>query len=278
MSGELPADAMACRMRIAADLRALGLRSGQDLLVHCSIREIGPLAGGAATLLAAIGDVIGPAATLVVPTHTAGNSLTSRTFLAATTGLDASARARYIADLPGFDQASTPSEGMGAFAEHVRTRPGAQRSAHPQTSFAALGAGAATAMSRHDMDCHLGEQSPLGWLYDAGAAIVLIGVGYSACTAFHLAEYRLSRPVPLRGYHCFVESDGERRPYTFTDIDLVDDDFELIGGALDESRWPDAADAPRRGRVGMADAIWLPMRGAVDFARSWMDAHRRVKT
>jgi aminoglycoside 3-N-acetyltransferase len=267
----------AYREPIAADLRSLGLRSGQDLLIHCSLRAIGPVAGGAATLLAAIRDVAGPAATLVVPTHTSWNSLTSRRFLAATTGLDDTARARYIADLPGFAQESTPSE-MGAFAEHVRTRPGALRSAHPQTSFAALGPGAAAATSRHDLDCHLGERSPLGWLYDVGAAIVLIGVGYSACTAFHLAEYKRSGELPLRRYHCFVASGGERRQYAFTDLDLVDDDFELIGAALDDASWPDAADAPRPGRVAMADASWLPMRGAVDFARSWMEEHRRVKT
>ncbi len=274
MSGELPADPVACREQIAADLRSLGLRSGQDLLIHCSMRQLGPVAGGAATLLAAIRDVIGPAATLVVPTQTTWNSLTSRTFLAATTGLDACALARHIADLPGFDKASTPSEGMGMFAEHVRTRPGAQRSAHPQTSFAALGPRAAAAMSRHDLDCHLGERSPLGWLYDAGAAIALIGVGYSRCTAFHLAEYRLSGEVPLRRYHCFVSSGGERRQYAFTDIDLVDDDFELIGAAFDKSRGRDAAYTPRV-QVAMADASWLPMQDAVDFARTWMEQHRR---
>jgi aminoglycoside 3-N-acetyltransferase len=274
MSGELPT-AQPGRDAIASDLRSLGLQPGQDLLIHCSLRKTGPLAGGAATLLAAIRDVAGPDATLVVPAQTTWNSLTSRAFRAATASLDADARARYIAALPGFDQASTPSAGMGAFAEHVRTQPGAQRSAHPQSSFAALGPGAAAAMSRHDLDCHLGERSPLGWLYEAGAAIALIGVGYSACTAFHLAEYRLPGELPLREYDCFVTTGGKRGQCTFTDIDLVDEDFELIGAALDDANWPDAA--PRRGRVALAAATLLPMRGAVDFARSWMEEHRRVK-
>jgi aminoglycoside 3-N-acetyltransferase len=278
MTGVLPADPEAYRALIAADLRSLGLRPGQDLLIHCSFRKLGPVAGGPATLLAAIRDVAGPAATLVVPTQTTWNSLTSRAFLTATTGLDATARARHIAELPGFDQASTPSDGMGAFAEHIRMQPDARRSAHPQTSFAALGPRADAAMSRHDLDCHLGERSPLGWLYDAGAAIALIGVGYSACTAFHLAEYRLSGELPLRRYHCFVTSGGERRQYAFTDLVLVADDFDLIGADLEDSSRPPAVDAPRPGRVAMADAIWLPMRGAVDFARSWMEQHGRVRT
>ena len=59
--------------------------------------------GGGATLLGAIQDVAGPAATLVVPAQTAWNSLTSRAFRAATAGLDPDGYARYVAAMPGFD-------------------------------------------------------------------------------------------------------------------------------------------------------------------------------
>jgi aminoglycoside 3-N-acetyltransferase len=278
MTGERPAaGGPASREQLAADLRSLGLRPGQDLLIHCSLRRVGQVDGGAATLLAAIQDVAGPAATLVVPAQTAGNSLTSRAFRAATAGLDPDGYARYVAAMPGFDPASTPSAGMGAFAEHVRTRPRARRSAHPQSSFAALGPSAAAAMAVHDLDCHLGERSPLRWLYDAGAAILLIGVGYSACTAFHLAEYRLSGVLPTQEYHCFSVSGQTRAAHQFTDICLDDSDFALIGIALDAVTWPDSGAAVRRGHVGMAACTLLPMSAAVDFARSWMESHRGVK-
>jgi aminoglycoside 3-N-acetyltransferase len=265
---------LSARERLAADLRSLGLRAGQDLLIHCSLRRVGPVDGGAATLLDAIRDVAGPTATLVVPAQTAWNSLTSRVFRAATADLDPEGYARYVAALPGFDPASTPSAGMGAFAEHVRTRPGARRSAHPQSSFAALGAGAEDAMAGHDLDCHLGERSPLRWLYDAGAAILLAGVGYAACTAFHLAEYRQKREPSVQAYQCFTVSGGTRVRHKFTDIVLDDSDFELIGAALDAAPWPDPGTAPRRGRIGMAAGTLVPMRTVVDFSRSWMDEHR----
>jgi len=264
------------RERLAADLRSLGLRPGQDLLIHCSLRQVGPVDSGAATLLGAIQDVAGPAATLVVPAQTAWNSLTSRAFRAATAGLDPDGYARYVAAMPGFDPANTPSAGMGAFAEYVRTRPEARRSTHPQSSFAALGPSAAAAMAVHDLDCHLGERSPLRWLYDAGAAILLIGVGYSACTGFHLAEYRLSHVVPTMEYHCFSVSGGTRTAHQFADINMDDSDFELIGAALDSASWPDPI-APRHGHVGMAASTLLPMSTAVDFARSWMEEHRVKK-
>jgi len=274
MAGESAAIA---RDQLVADLSSLGLQPGQDLLIHSSLRRIGPIAGGAATLLAAIMDVAGPMATLVVPTGTTWNSFTSRAFFNETAGRNAEELARYIATMPGFDPATTPSAGVGVFAEHVRTFPGAHRSAHPQSSFAAVGQRARDAMSVHDLDCHLGERSPLGWLYKAGAAVVLLGVSYCVCTAFHLAEYRVAGVLPRREYRCFTASGGVRTTRTFTDIDLIDEDFELIGAALEATTWPDAATAPRHSRVGMAPATLLPMRTAVDFARSWLAEHRRQK-
>ncbi len=263
------------RDQLAEDLLALGLRRGQDLLVHCSLRQIGWVHGGAATLHGAILEVAGPDATLVVPTETTWNSLTSDAFRAATAGLDATERARYIAAMPGFHPATTPSAGMGAFAEHVRTRPAAHRSSHPQTSFAAIGPRARACTSIHDLDCHLGDRSPIGWLYAADAAILLLGVGYSVCTAFHLAEYLLPDAPRLRSYHCFTTHGGTRVAHEFTDIHLDDSDFEQIGVELDSIAGWDSTAGPRRGHVGSAESRLVPFRIAVDFACSWLGNHRR---
>jgi aminoglycoside N3'-acetyltransferase len=257
------------RDRLVTDLRRLGVQPAQDLLVHCSLRQVGWIDGGAATLLNAVLDVAGQEATLVVPTHTTLNSLSSNAFLAATASLDVAGRARFIAGMPGFDPTNTPSTGMGALAEYVRTRPAATRSSHPQVSFAALGPNARACTAVHDLDCHLGERSPLGWLYAADAAILLLGVGYSACTALHLAEYRLPTVRPLRSYHCFTTEQGVRAEREFTDIDLDDSDFELLGAELD------AKPIVRQGQVGSAECRLLALRAAVDFGCTWLEAHRR---
>jgi aminoglycoside 3-N-acetyltransferase len=245
------------------------------LLIHCSLGRIGRIHGGAAALLTAIQDVAGPHATLVVPAQTTENSFSSPAFLAATAGLDPDERARFIAAMPGFDPASTPSSGMGAFAEYVRTRPSACRSAHPQSSFAAIGPRARACTSVHDLDCHLGDRSPLGWLYTADAAILLLGVGYSVCTAFHLAEYRLPGDPPYRSYRCFVSDGGKRAEREFTDIDLDDSDFALLGAELESTAGTDASPGLRRGPVGAAECRLIPLRLAVDFACSWLIGHRR---
>jgi aminoglycoside 3-N-acetyltransferase len=269
-----PGAGLVGRGLLAADLHSLGLRRGQDLLIHCSLRRVGRIDGGAATLLDALRDVAGPEATLVVPTQTTLNSLTSSAFQAATAGLDAEERARFIDTMPGFDPASTPSTGMGAFAEYLRTRPVASRSSHPQVSFAAVGPGAHACASVHDLDCHLGERSPLGWLYAADAAILLLGVGYSACTAFHLAEYRLPGDPPRRRYRCFTAEGETRIEHEFIDIALDDSDFAALGAELESTATMDATYGLRKGQVGSAACTLVPLRAAVDFARSWLELHR----
>jgi len=221
-------------------------------------------------LLTAITEVIGPDATVVVPTQTANNSMTSRAFLAATEGMDEAQVAAFVADMPGFDSSSTPSYGMGAFAEHVRKQPGAVRSDHPQVSFAALGPEAHRLMAVHDLDCHLGERSPLAALYEADASVLLFGVGYESCTALHLAEYRLPKPPPLRSYRCFVNHGGRRRQLHFQAPQTDARDFDRIGAALDET------DVVQRGEVGGSAARVVPVRRAVCFAIRWMQVRRRA--
>jgi aminoglycoside 3-N-acetyltransferase len=247
--------------RLAADLGSLGLRRRQDLLVHCSLGAVGWVDGGPATLLQAIREAAGPAATIVVPTQTPWTSRTSDAFRALTAGLDQNGIDQFAAAMPAFDPDRTPSHRMGKFAEHVRTRTGARRSAHPQTSFAALGPGAAAIASGHDPECHLGEASPLRWLYEADAAILLLGVGYAVCSAFHLAEYRVRGGADVRG------------------ADLDAGDFELIGGALDEDwRNHPGPGGPLAGRVGMAPSRLVPVRTAVNFAVGWMEKYRSAAT
>jgi aminoglycoside 3-N-acetyltransferase len=255
---------------LVADFTALPLPPAGPVLVHASLRQVGPVAGGAVTVLAALQHAIGPGGSVVVPTHTSNNSTTSPAFVAATAGLDSFAVARYVGGLDGFDVASTPSFGMGAFAEHVRRQPGARRSTHPQTSFAAVGVDAARLTRIHRLECHLGEDSPLGALYQADATVLLLGVDYRACTAFHLAEYRLPRP-PTRAYRCFVRTAGRREQCDFVGVDLDDSDFPALGAEFATT----VVDGVRPGTVGRSRAMVMPIRRLVDFAVGWFARHRR---
>jgi aminoglycoside 3-N-acetyltransferase len=253
---------------IARDLRALGLEADRVLLLHASLRVMGLVAGGAGTVVRAARDVLGPAGTLVVPTTTAENSDTSRAYLASIAGLTPAQVTAHRAVMPPFDRATTPTIGGGRIAEEVRTTPGAIRSAHPQSSFAAVGALARSLMKDHRIDCHLGERSPLAKLYAAQAWVLLLGVGYSTCTALHLAEYRYVPSPPQRTYRCVVQHRGARQWRSYRDVVLDDSDFEAIGEVIDKNV------GMHRGYVGNAECRLMPMRPVVDLAMNWMREHR----
>jgi aminoglycoside 3-N-acetyltransferase len=249
---------------LAGDLRLLGVRPAETLLLHSSLRALGWVAGAAPAVVRAVREVLGPAGTLVVPSQTADNRDPS-------TWDDPppeSWRAEIRNHVAGFDPALTPSRRMGAIAESVRTWPGAIRSAHPQTSFAAIGPAAAGLLIPHEIDAELGEASPLGRLAATDARILLLGVGYDRCTAFHLAEHRLPMPA-TRPDACALLTPAGRVWHPFTAVHLDATDFPALGHDLETQ-----TDLVTRGRVGAADGRLIPLAHAVDFAEKWLLAHR----
>ncbi|MET7628698.1 aminoglycoside N(3)-acetyltransferase, partial [Streptomyces albidoflavus] len=142
------------RASLAAALRDLGVRPGETLLAHTSLSSLGWVCGGPVALVQALLDAVGPDGTLTVPTHSGDNSDPA----------DWSAPPvpepwwpAIRANMPPYDPRTTSSRGVGVVPETLRTWPGALRSAHPQTSFAALGPGARALVEGHALDCRLGE-------------------------------------------------------------------------------------------------------------------------
>ncbi|MEU0408071.1 AAC(3) family N-acetyltransferase [Streptomyces griseorubiginosus] len=254
---------------LASQLRALGVRRGDTLLVHTSLRAVGPVQGGARAVADALLDALGADGTLVVYTQTPDNSDPSRWAVTRGRAVPAAEWPRLRATLPAFDPARTPSYGVGVLPEEVRTRPGALRSGHPQSSFAALGPAAARITAGHALNCHLGEESPLARLEELAARVLLLGVGYSVCTAFHLAEYR----VPGQGgrdYGCAVDDGSGRRWHRYRDVDFDTSDFPALGEAYEL-----LAERPvARGRIGAADSRLFDLAPAVAYAAKWLTGHR----
>jgi aminoglycoside 3-N-acetyltransferase len=243
---------------LALFLGALGIRRGGVLMAHASL-------GGSGLrdtqVRDALLDTLGPDGTLVVPAFTQENSRTSRAHLALTGHLSEREREEFRASMLPFEPETTPCLAMGQLAECVRSSPGAVRSAHPQTSMAALGPRADELLDGHDPHCLLGERSPLARLYAAGAQVLLLRVGFEVCTAFHLAEYRTTPPRPRRTYQCVV---GEKGNWvTYEDTALDDSTFSVHGAELPPALLTRAELAGRK--VTLFD-----MRPAVDFVGARM--------
>jgi aminoglycoside 3-N-acetyltransferase len=168
------------RDSLAADLRALGVDRGMTLLLHSSLSAMGWVCGGVQAVIEAVMDVLGPSGNLVVPAQSGGLSDPAKWKAPPVP----QAWWQTIRDtMPAYDPARTPTRNMGAIPELFRTWPGAMRSAHPADSFAASGPNAPTIIEPHALDDPFGEGTPLSRLYDMGASVLLVGVGYDRCTA-----------------------------------------------------------------------------------------------
>ncbi|MER5865810.1 AAC(3) family N-acetyltransferase [Kitasatospora sp. NPDC002040] len=251
---------------LTGHLRELGVQEGETLLVQSSARSIGQVEGGTAGIVAALHAALGPTGTLVVYTATPENSDTSPLAALLTDGLDQEKLRAHRATMPPFDRANTPaSPALGRISEEVRTRAGAVRSAHPQTSFTAIGPRAEELMTDHQLESHLGERSPTYRLYQAGARALLVGVPLWCCTAFHLAEYWQPEQVVQR-YGCVItDRRGLRQWVHFDGLKLEIRHFEAMGEMLAD-RLPGLV----TGRLGNAGCYLLPIRAGVDTAAEWL--------
>ncbi|MGW1802002.1 aminoglycoside N(3)-acetyltransferase [Streptomyces sp. NPDC001984] len=260
MPAPLPTGPLVTRDTLVGALRLLGVEPGEILLVHSSLSSLGWVNGGAVAVVQGLLDALGPDGTLVVPTQTGGLSdpaLWSRP------PVPEAWWDTIRATMPEYDPLTTPTRGVGVIPETVRTWPGARRSAHPQTSFAALGPRAAEVVEGHAPDCRLGEHSPLARLERLDARVLLLGAGYDACTSFHLAEYRIpaprvpvGRPAPGGGWE------------TVSEVAITSERFDELGHDFERDR------TVVRGKVGAADARLFPVADAVAYAQKWLPLHR----
>lgn len=252
--------------RLRRTMEELGIRRSGILLVHASLRGSGL---SPAVVSSTLRDTLGPDGTLVVPAFTPENSDTSPAYRNLTRGMTEQERTEFRRAMQPFEEDATACPAMGALAEYVRTTPGAVRSAHPQTSFAAIGARAAELLGDHDPHCHLGERSPLARLYEADAQVLLLRVGFEACTAFHLAEYRMAPPPPARTYRCVVGRKGNWISYE--DAVLDDSDFPALGARLPRALFSETEIAGR-------GVVLFGMRDTVDAVQDEMSGYRRRAT
>lgn len=251
---------------LTGDLRELGLGPGDVVITHASLSRLGWVAGGAQAVVEALLAAVGPTGTVVMPAQTGQLSDPAN-------WVDPPVPADWIDDvragLPAFDRAITPTRGMGHVAECFRGHADAERSSHPLVSFVAVGPLADEIVGHHPLAPALGDESPLGRLYDRDATVLLLGVDHGDNTSLHLAEHRSTwdgRADVVEGAP--ISSDGERRWIEFSDLDRDDSDFACVGDAFA------AAGSERRGTVGAGPGRLCRQREIVDFAVPWFTANR----
>ncbi len=159
--------------QLKRDLEKLGIRPSDTLLIHSSMKAIGPVEGGADTVLDMLMDYFRDEGLLVFPTLSF----------------------RDINDRnPRFDVRNTPSC-VGILPELFRQRPGVIRSLHPTHSLAAFGHDAAEFTAGHEKALTPEpEGSPWWRLLERSGKILFIGTGISCNTFLHGVDEWLKLP------------------------------------------------------------------------------------
>ncbi len=211
--------------KIASDAEKLGVRKGDTLLVHSSLRSLGGVT--AKEVIDGLLNALGEEGTLVLPALSYMHCNPSNRV---------------------FDYNSTPSN-VGYLPEYFRTSvSGVKRSLNPTHSCCAVGKNADYIVSGHILDSTpCGENSPFRRVCELGGKILFIGCGMNPNTSMHAVE-ELSEPDYLFGDEFEYELTDENgktvkapcRAHNFKNViqrydrlaDLLDGDELSVGNIL----------------------------------------------
>lgn len=260
------------RGKLIDQLRAIGLREGDLVMVHASLRAIGPMADGPATLLDALLECLGPRGTLA-----AYVSWQHSSYEATLDGRTLTPRQQR--EWPAFEAATAPApdEALGELNRFICGHRQACRSAHPEASVAAIGRLAADLTDDHALRDGYGGSSPFGRFVQWRGRVLMLGAPPGAVTVLHLAEALARIPGKRRvRYQVPVRTHGERqwREAEEFDTNALLDDF--VGSRIDpiSDIATDYVAAGRglRGSVGRANSWLFDANELVDFGVRWLES------
>ena len=253
------------------DLRRMGVGDGDLVMVHASMRAIGPVDDGADGVLDAIAGCIGPDGTILM-------TLGARDDWGWVNERPERERAELLRGSPPFDASTTPADpDVGVLAEVFRTRPGTVVSDHPEGRFGASGTLAHRLVADVPWDHYYGPGSPLERLVDAGGRILRLGADLDTLTVLHHAEYLVELPEKrqVRRHRVVIGADGPvvRAVECLDDSDGIVDhpDGDYFPMILTE--YLGAGRALATGRVGAATCELIDAADVVAFGVDWMSRH-----
>ncbi len=255
---------------IAADLRRLGVAPGDLLMVHASLRAVGPVVGGADGVIDALAAAIGPSGTLFM-------TLGARDDWDWVNKRPEGDRADLLRDADPFDCLLTPADPeVGVLAEVFRTRPATLVSDHPDGRFGASGPLAAELLTDVPWDDYYGPGSPLERFIQAGGRVLRLGADLDTVTVLHHAEYLA--PIPskrrIRRHRVVAGSHGPELRV----VECLDDEDGIVHHPGEDYfalilRSYLATGRASTGVVGRATSELIEAADVVEFGVAWMVEH-----
>lgn len=234
---------------LAGQLGSLGIGADETIMVHASMRSVGPVAGGAIGLVHALRQAVGPGGTLLMVLG--------------------------AADGEPFDALRTPVDigDMGVLAEVLRTYPGVSVNDHPADRFAAIGPAARRLLEPVPLHDYHGPGSVLERFTAQGGKVLRLGANADTVTLTHYAEYLAQVPDKIRVRRRYVRADsGEVWIESLDDTDGI---ATWPGGDYFPQIYLDyrASGAVRLGPVGRCQAELFRAGPFVRFAVDWLNHH-----
>ena len=189
--------------RLAAGLRAVGVRPGDSVMLHSAFQSTNGFRGSVEQLTDVFVDAVGPTGHLLMV------SLPYR-----------SSSLEYLNKFRVFDVRKTPSM-MGLVSEMFRRRPDVTRSLHPTHPVLVRGPRAEWFVEDHPESRYpCGPGSPFDKLVTMDGKAVFFDVPVATYTFFHYLEHMVSAQLPFRLYTAdafevpVIGRDGQRRIIT----------------------------------------------------------------
>jgi aminoglycoside 3-N-acetyltransferase len=259
------------REELANDLRKLGIRAADTVMLHASVRAVGEVAGGPDQIHLAFKDALTAEGTLMM------YASCPRYYDEVGRGNLTKEKEREILEkLPAFDAlAARSARDNGTLVEFLRTYADSRVNRHV-ARFVFWGEQAEHLMSSQPWNYALGSDSPLEPFLRLNGKIVLLGSDHDAVTFLHYVEHVADIPGKRTvHYQVPVMEDGRR---VWRDME----EFDTSGDGV-HANWPDRCFAKigdsllgevgtKGGRVGDAMTYILSARELLDFALPLMKA------
>lgn len=262
---------MFSRKQLVEDFDKLGIRAGDIIMVHASVRSVGEVAGGPDQIHLALKDALGTSGTLMM------YASCPRYYDDVGRGTLAPEQEREILEkLPSFDPFTARSaRDNGALVEFLRTHPGTLVNNHV-ARFVVWGKHAGYLVSDPPWNYTYGLNSPLDRFLKLDGKILLLGCDHDTVTFLHYAEHVADLPGKrVVHYKVPVEKDGQR---VWEDVE----EFNTAGDGV-HPNWPDRFFAKivdcfliqsnnQGGYVGGAGTYLLRAQELLDSALAFMRA------
>jgi aminoglycoside N3'-acetyltransferase len=255
---------------LVVDLGDLGVAGGDLIMVHASLRAIGPVEGGADGVIDALEATVGPQGTLLMV-------LGARDDWDWVNERPEDERPTLLRDAVPFDCLATPADPeVGILAEVFRRRSGTRVSDHPEGRFGASGPLASRLLEDVPWDDYYGPGSPLDRLRHAGGKVLRLGADLDTLTILHHAEYLASVPSKrrVRRHRLVVGREGPELRV----IECLDDSHGIVDYPGEDYFVVILRDYLATGRastgiVGRATSELIDASDVVAFGAAWMTEH-----